>query len=34
VKYRGPNGEVWGGGLGRKPDWVNALGADIEKYRV
>ncbi len=22
VKYRGPNGETWSGGRGRKPDWV------------
>jgi DNA-binding protein H-NS len=37
VKYRGPNGETWAGGLGRKPEWVRALLAenkDIENYRV
>jgi DNA-binding protein H-NS len=22
VKYRGPNGETWSGGRGRKPRWV------------
>lgn len=22
AKYRGPNGELWSGGRGRKPDWV------------
>lgn len=22
AKYRGPNGETWGGGRGRKPRWV------------
>ena len=25
AKYRGPNGELWAGGLGRKPAWVNAV---------
>src|SRR3954471_17619735 len=33
VKYRGPNGETWGGGRGRKPGWVQALlaqGKDLE----
>ncbi|MBK0391984.1 H-NS family nucleoid-associated regulatory protein [Ramlibacter algicola] len=37
VKYRGPNGETWGGGRGRKPGWVQALlaqGKDLEQYRV
>ena len=37
VKYRGPNGETWGGGLGRKPEWVRQLtaeGKNIEDYRV
>lgn len=37
VKYRGPNGETWGGGLGRKPEWVRQLlaqGQDIEAFRV
>ena len=24
-KYRGPNGELWAGGLGRKPEWVRAV---------
>lgn len=36
-KYRGPNGELWGGGRGRKPDWVLSVlkaGGDIEKYRI
>lgn len=27
-KYRGPNGELWAGGLGRKPQWVNAVLAE------
>ena len=37
VKYRGPNGESWGGGRGRKPQWVvNALksGKKIEDFAV
>jgi DNA-binding protein H-NS len=37
VKYRGPNGETWGGGRGRKPQWiVDALakGKNIEDFRV
>ena len=34
VKYRGPNGETWVGGRGRKPDWILAAiaaGEDIDK---
>ena len=37
AKYRGPNGELWAGGPGRKPEWVRELvaqGGDIEKYRI
>jgi DNA-binding protein H-NS len=37
AKYRGPNGELWGGGAGRKPDWVRHVisgGGDMEKYRI
>jgi DNA-binding protein H-NS len=37
VRYRGPNGETWSGGRGRRPDWVmqlQAQGQDIEQYRV
>ena len=37
VKYRGPNGETWGGGRGRKPQWIAdalAKGKDIEDFRV
>lgn len=36
-KYRGPNGELWSGGPGRKPEWVRqilAAGGDIEQYRI
>jgi DNA-binding protein H-NS len=28
AKYRGPNGELWAGGLGRKPEWVRAVLAE------
>jgi DNA-binding protein H-NS len=34
VKYRGPKGETWVGGRGRKPDWILAAikaGKDIDK---
>jgi len=37
VQYRGPNGECWSGGVGRKPRWVEdilAKGGDLESYRV
>lgn len=37
AKYRGPNGETWGGGPGRKPQWVRDLldaGMNIEDYRI
>lgn len=36
-KYRGPNGETWSGGPGRKPAWVRQIlvaGDDIERYRI
>jgi DNA-binding protein H-NS len=36
-KYRGPKGELWAGGPGRKPEWVRAVldaGQDIEKFRI
>ena len=36
-KYRGPNGETWSGGRGRKPQWVvQALkeGRNIEDFAV
>lgn len=35
AKYRGPNGELWSGGPGRKPDWVKAVleaGESLEQY--
>jgi DNA-binding protein H-NS len=37
VKYRGPNGETWSGGRGRKPRWVTealAKGKKIEDFAV
>ena len=37
AKYRGPNGETWAGGLGRKPEWVRAVlaaGKSLEDYRI
>jgi DNA-binding protein H-NS len=37
AKYKGPNGELWSGGPGRKPDWVKqvvASGKDIESFRI
>lgn len=37
AKFRGPNGELWAGGAGRKPEWVRELlaqGGDIEKFRI
>jgi DNA-binding protein H-NS len=36
-KFRGPKGELWAGGPGRKPEWVRAIlaaGQDIEKFRI
>lgn len=37
AKYRGPNGELWAGGPGRKPQWVRdvlAAGKSIEDFRI
>jgi DNA-binding protein H-NS len=37
VKYRGPNGETWSGGRGRKPQWVTQAlkdGRDLEDFAV
>ena len=37
VKYRGPNGETWSGGRGRKPQWVTQVlkeGRDLEEFAV
>jgi DNA-binding protein H-NS len=36
-KYKGPNGELWAGGPGRKPEWVRtvlAAGKNIEDFRI
>ncbi|WP_234265197.1 H-NS histone family protein [Hydrogenophaga sp. NFH-34] len=36
-KYRGPNGELWAGGQGRKPEWVRAVlaeGKSIEDFKI
>ena len=37
VKYRGPNGETWSGGRGRKPRWVTEAlkeGRRLEEFAV
>lgn len=37
AKYRGPNGETWSGGRGRKPRWVTealAKGKKIEDFAI
>ena len=36
VKYRGPNGETWSGGRGRKPGWVREAIKDgrLEEFAV
>lgn len=37
VKYRGPNGETWSGGRGRKPQWVAQVlkeGRSLEDFAV
>lgn len=37
VKYRGPNGETWSGGRGRKPRWVQEAlkaGKKIEDFAI
>ncbi len=36
-KYRGPNGELWAGGPGRKPQWVRdalAAGKNLDAYKI
>ena len=36
-KYKGPNGEMWAGGLGRKPEWVRqvlAAGGTLDAYAI
>lgn len=37
AKYRGPNGELWAGGLGRKPAWVKAAldqGKSLDEFLI
>jgi DNA-binding protein H-NS len=37
IKYRGPNGETWSGGRGRKPQWVTEAlkeGRNLEDFAV
>lgn len=37
IKFRGPNGETWSGGRGRKPQWVAQVlksGQKIEDFAV
>lgn len=37
AKYRGPNGELWAGGPGRKPEWVRAVlasGQNISEFLI
>ncbi|MCG2592032.1 H-NS histone family protein [Ramlibacter sp. XY19] len=37
IRYRGPNGETWSGGRGRKPRWVVdalASGKKLEEFAV
>jgi DNA-binding protein H-NS len=37
VKYRGPNGETWSGGRGRKPQWVSQAlqeGRSLDDFAV
>jgi len=37
AKYKGPNGELWSGGPGRKPEWVKqvlAAGKSLDAYLI
>ncbi|MGV3572029.1 MAG: H-NS family nucleoid-associated regulatory protein [Ramlibacter sp.] len=37
AKYRGPNGESWSGGRGRKPQWVTEAlkqGRKLEEFEI
>ena len=37
AKYQGPNGELWAGGPGRKPEWVKAAlaaGQGLDQYLI
>jgi DNA-binding protein H-NS len=36
-KFRGPNGELWAGGPGRKPQWVRDVlssGKSLDEYKI
>ena len=37
AKFKGPNGELWSGGPGRRPGWVKdveAAGGNLDAYRI
>ncbi len=37
AKYQGPNGELWSGGPGRKPEWVKAAlaaGQELDQFLI
>lgn len=37
AKYKGPNGELWAGGPGRKPEWVRSVlasGKSLDSYLI
>lgn len=37
AKYRGPEGQLWSGGRGRKPDWVLAAlkaGKSLDEFAI
>ena len=37
IKYRGPNGETWSGGRGRKPQWIQQAlqqGRNLDEFAV
>lgn len=37
ARYQGPNGELWSGGPGRKPEWVKAVlasGQSLDQYLI
>lgn len=36
AKYRGPNGELWSGGPGRKPGWAKIAieAGELDKYLI
>lgn len=37
AKYKGPAGQLWSGGRGRKPEWVYEIlksGGNLESFRI